>query len=109
MLPEVTPELQEALEAGITLFAGEAEGRMDMILKAAYERRLEPLYNFVDDLPVLEGQPSPYLPPRVIRQNLGNISAFDGGRGCPFSCSFCTIINVQGRKSRYRSADDVER
>ena len=23
-------------------------------------------------------------------------------------CSFCTIINVQGRKSRYSSADDVE-
>src|SRR6202022_3833147 len=23
--------------------------------------------------------------------------------------SFCTIINVQGRKSRYRSADDIER
>jgi hypothetical protein len=27
---------------------------------------------------------------------------------CPFQCSFCTIINVQGRKSRYRSADEVE-
>ena len=109
MLPEITAELKEALDAGITLFAGEAEGRMDTILKAAYERGLEPLYNFVDDLPALDGQPSPYLPPRVIRQNLGNISAFDGGRGCPFSCSFCTIINVQGRKSRYRRADDIER
>ena len=31
------------------------------------------------------------------------------GRGCPFQCSFCTIINVQGRKSRRRSPDDVER
>src|SRR6185295_5878184 len=30
------------------------------------------------------------------------------GRGCPFQCSFCTIINVQGRKSRRRSPDDVE-
>jgi hypothetical protein len=35
-------------------------------------------------------------------------SSFDAGRGCPFQCSFCTIINVQGRKSRYRSAHDVE-
>jgi radical SAM superfamily enzyme YgiQ (UPF0313 family) len=33
---------------------------------------------------------------------------FDAGRGCPFNCSFCTIINVQGRKSRYRDAADVE-
>ena len=36
-------------------------------------------------------------------------TSFDAGRGCPFLCSFCTIINVQGRKSRSRSADDVER
>ena len=37
------------------------------------------------------------------------MSSFDAGRGCPFQCSFCTIINVQGRKSRRRSPDDVER
>ena len=39
---------------------------------------------------------------------LTEYSSFDAGRGCPFQCSFCTIINVQGRMSRYRSADDVE-
>ena len=38
----------------------------------------------------------------------GKITTFDAGRGCPFQCSFCTIINVQGRKSRRRSADDIE-
>jgi len=37
------------------------------------------------------------------------IGSFDAGRGCPFQCSFCTIINVQGRKSRHRTADDIER
>jgi radical SAM family protein len=36
------------------------------------------------------------------------VTSFDAGRGCPFQCSFCTIINVQGRKSRYRSPDSVE-
>jgi radical SAM superfamily enzyme YgiQ (UPF0313 family) len=39
---------------------------------------------------------------------VGNVTTFDAGRGCPFQCSFCTIINVQGRKSRRRSPDDVE-
>ena len=39
---------------------------------------------------------------------LADYPSFDAGRGCPFQCSFCTIINVQGRKSRYRTADDVE-
>jgi radical SAM superfamily enzyme YgiQ (UPF0313 family) len=38
----------------------------------------------------------------------GHYSSFDAGRGCPYQCSFCTIINVQGRKSRYRTADDIE-
>jgi hypothetical protein len=37
-----------------------------------------------------------------------NHASFDAGRGCPFQCSFCTIINVQGRKSRRRSPDDIE-
>ena len=36
------------------------------------------------------------------------MTTFDAGRGCPFQCSFCTIINVQGRVSRRRTADDVE-
>jgi len=43
-----------------------------------------------------------------VGRKLGWISSFDAGRGCPFQCSFCTIINVQGRKSRHRSAADVE-
>jgi radical SAM superfamily enzyme YgiQ (UPF0313 family) len=38
----------------------------------------------------------------------GAYTSFDAGRGCPFQCSFCTIINVQGRKSRHRTPDDVE-
>ena len=28
--------------------------------------------------------------------------------GRPYQCSFCTIINVQGRKSRHRTADDLK-
>jgi radical SAM superfamily enzyme YgiQ (UPF0313 family) len=41
-------------------------------------------------------------------RTLGQSASFDAGRGCPYQCSFCTIINVQGRKSRYRSPDDIE-
>ena len=35
MLPEPTPELCEAMDLGIALFAGEAEGRLDEIVRAA--------------------------------------------------------------------------
>ena len=48
------------------------------------------------------------LPKEIVGRIVGHHACFDAGRGCPFQCSFCTIINVQGRKSRYRSADDVE-
>jgi len=43
------------------------------------------------------------------QRTAGAVTSFDAGRGCPYQCSFCTIINVQGRKSRYRSADDIEK
>jgi radical SAM superfamily enzyme YgiQ (UPF0313 family) len=109
MLPEMPPELQEALALGITLFAGEAEERLDDVLRAAALSELPPLYDFMKELPGLEGMPIPYLPVDVVSRTHGMRTSFDAGRGCPFLCSFCTIINVQGRKSRSRSAEDVER
>jgi len=109
MLPELPQDLKEALDLGVTLFAGEAENRLDEILKAACERRLQPVYNFMNDLPHLQGQPIPFLPKAQVTRYFRDLGCFDAGRGCPFSCSFCTIINVQGRKSRFRDADDVER
>ena len=50
----------------------------------------------------------PFLPKRYVTRTVGISASFDAGRGCPYQCSFCTIINVQGRKSRFRSADDIE-
>jgi hypothetical protein len=108
MLPELTPDLKEAMDLGISLFAGEAEGRLEALLKDAFERSPEPLYNFMDSLPDLAGAPVPTLSRSQIRRTAASLTSFDAGRGCPFQCSFCSIINVQGRKSRRRSADDVE-
>ena len=87
---------------------GEAEGRLEAVLQDAAAGRLAPVYNFMNDLPGMEGTVVPFLPKRYVTRTLGLSTSFDAGRGCPYQCSFCTIINVQGRKSRYRSADDVE-
>jgi len=108
MLPELPAELKEAMDLGISLFAGEAEGRLDLVLRDACNGSLKPLYNYMADLPSLEGVPMPILPATRVKRTGGKITTFDAGRGCPFLCSFCTIINVQGRKSRRRSADDIE-
>jgi len=110
MFPELTPELKEAQAMGISLFAGEAEdSRLDRVFRDAWSGSLAPLYNHLNDLPCLEGAPAPYLAPEQVERITQRFSCLDLGRGCPFQCSFCTIINVQGRKSRSRSADDLER
>jgi hypothetical protein len=108
MLDGRAVELDACRDLGIAMFAGEAEGRFDAVLGDAAAGRLQPLYNFMDDLPAMQGTPGPFLPVQYVSRTLALNSSFDAGRGCPFQCSFCTIINVQGRKSRYRSADDVE-
>ncbi len=110
MLPELPPEMAAAQALGISLFAGEAEqGRLDQVMADAWNGALRPIYNYMNDLPALAGEPAPLLPPRHIRRISGALSSLDLGRGCPYQCSFCTIINVQGRKSRFRTPDDLER
>ena len=109
MLDGMQADLQAALDLGITLFAGELEGRCDALLRDAANGTLKPIYNFLNDLPALEAMPPPILPKRYLKRTYNLMTSFDAGRGCPFECSFCTIINVQGRKSRKRSPDDIER
>jgi hypothetical protein len=110
MLPELPADIRQAQAMGISLFAGECEnGRLDEVLCDAYRGELKPLYNHMDDLPSLTGEPPPFLPRQHVKRTSGSLSSIDLGRGCPYQCSFCTIINVQGRKSRFRTPDDLER
>lgn len=108
MLDGQAVDLDACRDMGITIFAGEAEGRLELLLQDAAAGALKPVYNYMNDLPSIEGTPGPFLPAQVVKRTLGRSSSFDAGRGCPYQCSFCTIINVQGRKSRFRSPDDVE-
>ena len=108
MLDGHAVELDACRDMGISIFAGEAEGRFEGLLLDVVAERLAPLYDFMKDLPGMQGTPVPFLPKPYVERTLGLSTSFDAGRGCPYQCSFCTIINVQGRKSRFRTADDVE-
>jgi radical SAM superfamily enzyme YgiQ (UPF0313 family) len=108
MLNGVDADLDRARAMGLSLFAGEAEGRLDEVLLDAAAGALKPLYNYMDDLPGIEGTPIPLMAVERAQRTAGGTTSFDAGRGCPYQCSFCTIINVQGRKSRRRSPEDVE-
>lgn len=104
-----TPDLERLLERGISLVKGEAEapGAMAAILQDAAAGQMKAIYNIVE-FPDLEHAPVPRisdkLQHRYLTRNKGTI---DTSRGCPFGCTFCTIINVQGRKIRYRPAEHV--
>jgi radical SAM superfamily enzyme YgiQ (UPF0313 family) len=108
MLPELPADLQEALDLGVTLFAGEGEGRLATLVRDIHGGAAKPIYNHLADMPEMAAATLPLLPRRIVARVSGNYTSFDAGRGCPFQCSFCTIINVQGRKSRYRTPDDIE-
>lgn len=108
MLPEVPADIQRAMDLGISIFAGEAEGQFDALLRDADQGQLKPIYNLMPDLPRLQGATLPVLPQNDLEGRLAPRASFDSGRGCPYECSFCTIINVQGRESRHRTAEDIE-
>ncbi|MGB0694212.1 MAG: B12-binding domain-containing radical SAM protein [Rhodospirillaceae bacterium] len=110
MLGEDLPEdIREAMTMGCVIYCGEADGRMGDLLRAMADGTAPALLDHLADQPDLTDAPIPFLPSEVVRRNFGGSASFDAGRGCPFQCSFCTIINVQGRKSRYRCADNVEK
>jgi len=108
MLPEMQSDVKTALDLGVIVFAGEGEGRVASLLHDIDSKQTKPIYNYLADLPEMAAATLPILPRWAVTRVAGHYTSFDAGRGCPFQCSFCTIINVQGRKSRYRTPDDVE-
>lgn len=103
VLPTVPREIRELTDVGVCIVAGEVEGRWAGILQDAAQGRLQPSYDFLGDPPALAHEPLPAIHEPYLRRFLtSNFGTIDAGRGCPFSCSFCTIIHVQGRKMRCR-------
>ena len=108
-MKELPNDIKEAQALGVSIYAGEAEEGLDEAILDAARGELRPLYDHMKHLPDIgDIAAPPFLPVDFVRRTIGNVTSFDAGRGCPFQCSFCTIINVQGRKSRYRSPEFVE-
>lgn len=84
MLKTRDAHVQTALDLGVSIFAGEAEGRLAAVLRDAYFGKLEPLYNFMNDLPNIEAVATPLLPAERVHRTAGATTSFDAGRGCPY-------------------------
>ena len=108
MFPALSPEIQQLVDAGVSVVAGEVEDRWADLLRDACQGRLQPVYRFINDPPDFSQAPRPITDKRTLRKFVhSNYGTIDCSRGCPFNCSFCTIINVQGRKIRYRSPECI--
>ncbi|HEY6115081.1 MAG TPA: radical SAM protein, partial [Candidatus Dormibacteraeota bacterium] len=66
--------LKDAQALGISIFAGEAEGRLGEVLRDADQGALKPLYNFMNDLPGIEGAPIPLLKRERVRRTAGAVT-----------------------------------
>lgn len=111
MLSPDEPDIQELFRESIVVVSGEVEGKWEGILADLLNGQPKPLYSFAQDLKSLvdiENAPLPVMSLSTMehfaRPTFGTV---DTSRGCPFACTFCTIINVQGRKMRERSAEDI--
>lgn len=99
-------EIQELMDKGVIIFHGEAEDQWAGVLSDILEEQPKSLYR--GGQPALLDAPLPSYPPKYFEKSFATkIATFDTGRGCPFACSFCTIINVQGRKPRYRDSQSI--
>jgi radical SAM superfamily enzyme YgiQ (UPF0313 family) len=102
--PGITPEIQELIDLGVSVVKGEVEETWGEILRDACHDRLKPVYDFLECKPDLYKHPIPIIDRKYLRRFItSNFGTIDCSRGCPFNCSFCTIINVQGREMRVRS------
>ncbi|MEK7784606.1 MAG: radical SAM protein, partial [Chloroflexota bacterium] len=107
MFPGISPEIQELLDLGVTVVKGEVEGRWEALLGDIVQGASQSLYDFLKAPPALADAPLPKPDPSYARRFASHMGTLDCGRGCPFDCSFCCIINVQGRHMRYRDPQAV--
>ncbi len=108
LLPGIPPDIQQLMDDGVTIVKGEVEETWGDLLSDAMNGCLKPLYDYTNDKPDLSEKPLPVICKDYLRKFIAsNFGTLDCGRGCPFECSFCTIINVQGRKMRFRSAEYI--
>jgi radical SAM superfamily enzyme YgiQ (UPF0313 family) len=103
--PFATSVPQDILEAGADfLVRGEGENTIPLWLAA---QQAGATHGVIES----DGHPDMTLSP-VPRFDLLNLSDYiimgiQTSRGCPFDCEFCDIVNLYGRKPRYKSPDQV--
>jgi radical SAM superfamily enzyme YgiQ (UPF0313 family) len=102
--PSLLPE--EAKDHADSVFIGEAEGRLEKVLRDFEAGTLQPFYKN-DGWSDLKGMP-------VARRDLLGkkyspvFKAIETTRGCPNRCDFCSVPMINGKRYRPRPLDEVD-
>ncbi len=100
-------ECRSLLDEGITLVKGEVEACWGDLLRDALHGALRNFYD-VAARPDLSRASVPFIDPKLLkRYAYPFMGTIDAGRGCPYRCTFCTIINVQGHAMRHRDPEVI--
>ncbi|MDR3110692.1 MAG: radical SAM protein [Planctomycetaceae bacterium] len=104
----IPDSLMSVIDEGVTIVCGESEtqGVLENLFSDAIAGTLKPVYRF-PMAPDIEHAPLPSVDPSYVDHFGARWATIDSSRGCPYGCSFCTVINIQGRKMRCRSAERV--
>jgi radical SAM superfamily enzyme YgiQ (UPF0313 family) len=103
--PAPTTAPAEFADADV-IFQGEAEGRIDELLAALQTTRTVRLAPRADsDRPSMQESRVPRFDLLDLRQYASMSVQYS--RGCPFSCEFCDIIEIFGRRPRVKTNEQV--
>jgi hypothetical protein len=116
------PDSRAFLEScGISTVVGEAETMWAAILDDYLAGELRPTYSVTDGIRAKTGGGDIMVPlitdaqlpaindPYLRRFASANMTTLDTSRGCPFTCSYCSVKNVMGRTMRARDPAAVVR
>jgi radical SAM superfamily enzyme YgiQ (UPF0313 family) len=102
--PTILP--QEAAAYADSVVVGEAEGAWEKVLDDFKNNALQPMYN--EPPPSLER----YVPMnhrKTSRKRLFDVVPIMTTRGCPYSCDFCCVSDLYGKKIRHAPIANVVR
>ncbi len=114
------PQSREFLHScGITTAVGEAENYWAELIEDYLDGKLKQEYSVTDGIraktgtgdilvPVITDAQLPLIEDRYLTRFFNDTqTTLDTSRGCPFTCSYCSVKNVMGRTMRSRDPQSV--